>query len=64
MCWVQQIAVASDRLASIKQPLVTLDLDLETGNSSRLVSVEMNKDELKKLIASLDAANKVGYSVL
>jgi len=53
--------MASDKLASIKLPLVTMDLDLQTGDSSRLVSVEMNKEELKSLISSLDAANKVRH---
>jgi len=56
--WKVKLAIAGDKLASIQQPLVTVDLDIHSNDSRRITSVEMNKDELKKLITSLDAANK------
>jgi hypothetical protein len=54
---------SSDKLASINEPLVNLDLDLEDGSgSSRQVAVELNPEELKKLIASLEGCSKVRNS--
>jgi len=56
--WKVKLAIAGDNLASIQQPLITLDLAVQTNDSRKISSVEMNKEELKKLITSLDAANK------
>ena len=39
---------------------VSVDFDIRTTKGSNSVSVEMNKEELKKMILSLEAANKVG----
>ena len=55
--------MSSDKLATLQQPLVTLDLDLGTPDSQghHSVSVEMNSEELKMMITSLEAANKVFF---
>ncbi|XP_077984363.1 COMM domain-containing protein 8-like [Glandiceps talaboti] len=56
--WKLKLAMASDKLASVHEPLVTLDLDLQEEQGKKSVSVEMNEEELKKMIMSLEAANK------
>ena len=44
----------------MSQPVVTIDFEVETfGEQAKLMPLEMNKDELKKMISSLEAANKV-----
>jgi len=57
--WKVKLAIASDKLAALEQPLVAVDLDLQSPDTGHMVSIEMNKDELKKFISSLEAANKV-----
>lgn len=56
--WKIQLALASDKVATIYQPLVTLDLDIDECGSNRSTSIEMNPDEMKKLVAALDGANR------
>ena len=51
--------MSSDKLSSIQEPLVNLDLGLGAGKHAQNVSLELNKDDLKKLITSLELANKV-----
>ena len=51
--------MSSDKLANIKEPLLNVDLSLETEDGIKNVSLEMNKSELKSFIDSLEAANKV-----
>ena len=51
--------MSSDKLSSIHEPLMCLDLDIGDQQSGSKVSVEMNKTDLHKLITSLEAANKV-----
>ena len=53
------MTMSSDKLATIRQPTVTLDFDVDESGLERHVSVEMTNDELKSLISSLEAANKV-----
>lgn len=53
------MTIASDKLASIREPTLTLDLDVDESGQERHVSVELTNDELKNLISSLEAANKV-----
>ena len=57
--WVQ-LALASDKHASLNEMLVNLDLDID-GNSGRTesVSVELNHHKLQELLASLEQCNKV-----
>ena len=54
-----QLAVSSDKISSVQDPLVDVTLDLVEGEDNKTLSVEMNSDELKQLIQSLEAANKV-----
>lgn len=56
--------MSSDKLSSVHEPLMCLDLDIERQNSSHKVSVEMNKEDLQKMINSLEAANKVSATFL
>lgn len=53
------MTMSSDKLASIKEPTVTLDFDLVESGKDKNVSVELTKEELNSLISSLEAANKV-----
>lgn len=56
--------MASDKLASIREPTLTLDFDVEESGQDRHISVELTNEELKNLISSLEAANKVSYVYL
>lgn len=51
--------MSSDKLASIKEPVVAVDFDIVESGKDRNVSVELTKEELNSLISSLEAANKV-----
>ena len=51
--------MSSDKLSSIHETLMCLDLNIGDQQSGSKVSVEMNKSDLQKLITSLEAANKV-----
>lgn len=50
----------SDKVADLNEPVMNLDLQLDSSKS-KLVTLELKKDDLKNLITSLEAANKVGY---
>ena len=56
-----QLVVSSDKLASVQEPLLAVDLDIVGAGEDEgtFTSVEMNKADLQKMIASLEAANKV-----
>lgn len=54
-----QLVLSSDKLGSVQQPLLSLDLDIAEDGERRLESVELSKEELAKLITSLEAANRV-----
>ena len=51
--------MASDKLGAIQKPVLNLDLDISENGKRRMESIEMNKEELERLISSLEAANKV-----
>lgn len=55
-----QMTMSSDKLATIRQPTVTVNFDVDESGQDRHISVELTNDELKHLISSLEAANKVG----
>lgn len=55
--------MASDRLASIREPTLTLDFNIDEHGQEKHISVELTNDELKNLISSLESANKVSCSV-
>jgi hypothetical protein len=54
-----QLVMATDKLANMREPVLSLDLDIKEKTGMKQVSVELSKDELKELITSLEAANKV-----
>ena len=56
-----QLVVSSDKLASVQEPLLSVDLDIDAAgeDETKFASVEMNKADLQKMITSLEAANKV-----
>lgn len=56
--WRVKLVMSSDKLATIQQPLVTVDFDVKTQSGNQAVVVEMDKNELRKFIASLEAANR------
>lgn len=58
------MTMSSDKLASIKEPVVALDFDVVESGKDRTVSVELKKEELDSLISSLEAANKVNIQHL
>ena len=58
------MTMASDKLASIREPTLTLDFDVDESGQDRHISVELTNEELKNLISSLEAANKVSYMYL
>ena len=60
----RQMTMSSDKLASIKEPVVALDFDVVESGKDRTVSVELKKEELDSLISSLEAANKVNIQHL
>ena len=51
--------MASSKLGSIQQPVVSLNLVVADNEQRRTESLELSKEELTHLITSLDAANKV-----
>ena len=58
------MTMASDKLASIREPTLTLDFDVDESGRDRHVSVELTNEELKNLISSLEAANKASYFLI
>ncbi|KAJ8298447.1 hypothetical protein KUTeg_024978, partial [Tegillarca granosa] len=57
-CGISQ-AVLSDFDWQVKEPILSLDLDVQNNQSKQTHSIELNQQELKKLITSLEGANKV-----
>ena len=59
MVYCLQLVVSSDCLSSVWQPVTQLDLSLSERGNKKLVQVELDQTELKKLITSLEAADRV-----
>ena len=57
--WQLKLALSSDKIASLQMPLLNLYLDVKENGEVKPYSVEMSKEELKNLINSWEAANKV-----
>ena len=51
--------MCSDKLGYIRQPVLSLQLDLSRDGQHERAAFEMSKEELLKMISSLEAANKV-----
>ncbi|KJE90807.1 hypothetical protein CAOG_02053 [Capsaspora owczarzaki ATCC 30864] len=57
--WKASIVMSSDKLASIRQPVLVLNLRLRNPDGTlREVVFETSKEGLQSLLTSLDAANK------
>jgi len=54
-----QLVVSSDLLSSVWQPLTQLDLSLSECGDKKHVQLELDQSELKKLVTSLEAADRV-----
>ena len=55
-----QLAWSSSKISSIKEPIMMLNLTIsDPQNNRKDVILELTLPELDKLIASLEAANKV-----
>ncbi|XP_041908906.1 COMM domain-containing protein 8 [Corvus kubaryi] len=57
--WQLKLALSSDKISMLQMPLLNLDLDVRENGEIKLISIEMNKEELQNLINALEAANKV-----
>ena len=51
--------MSSDKISSVQEPVVSVDISVTGSSGKQLVSVELSREELKNLINSLEAANKV-----
>ena len=58
------MAMSSDKLATLEQGLLSVDLDVQHGDEHKVTSVELDKEDLYKLITSLESANKVHVSTV
>lgn len=54
--------MSSDKISTVQEPVLSLDMEVQTTDGHKNVSVELNKSQLDNLISSLDAANKVRLS--
>ncbi|XP_040852774.1 COMM domain-containing protein 8-like, partial [Ochotona curzoniae] len=54
-----QLALSSDKIATLQMPLLNLHLDVKENGEVKPYTIEMSKEELQNLITSLEAANKV-----
>lgn len=57
--WNTKVVLSNDRLSSIWQPLTQLDLSLSENGNKKLAQVELDETELKKLVTSLEAADRI-----
>lgn len=54
-----QLTMSNDRMANVWQPLLNIEFDLETQGERRFVQLELDRDELNKLITALESADRV-----
>ena len=54
--------MSSDKLSSIREPVAAVDFHIKQGEEEKQVSLELTKEQLKNVVSSLEAANKVGIS--
>ena len=53
------MVLSSDKHANIREPIVVVEFQLQTDNGLKTESLEMNKEELKNFLDSLENSNKV-----
>lgn len=56
--------MSSDKLGAIQKPVLNLDLNILENGQKRMESIELNQQELERVISSLEAANKVSAPIL
>ncbi|XP_064638067.1 COMM domain-containing protein 8-like [Lineus longissimus] len=56
--WQVNLVMSSDKLSSIQEPILNLDLDIQRDSDTKITSVELDKQDLVKMISTLEAANK------
>ncbi|XP_033231432.1 COMM domain-containing protein 8-like [Belonocnema kinseyi] len=54
--WRLKLVMGSSKMASLREPLLQLDLMVEEKENERLLGMELNKDELDMVINSLESA--------
>ena len=54
--------MSSDKISTVQEPVLSLDMDVQSAGGRKTVAVELTKPQLDQLITSLDAANKVKLS--
>lgn len=52
--WRLKLVMGTSKMASLREPLVQLDLIAEDKQGRRIIGVEMNKDELETLITTME----------
>ncbi|XP_043480206.1 COMM domain-containing protein 8-like [Leptopilina heterotoma] len=56
--WRLKLIMGSSKMASLREPLLQLDLIVEEKDNERLLSIELNKDELDIMIHALESEVK------
>ncbi|XP_045204041.2 COMM domain-containing protein 8-like [Mercenaria mercenaria] len=56
--WKLKLVMSSDKISSVQEPDLALDMEVQTTEGRKTVSVELNKQQLSNLINSLEGANK------
>ena len=54
--------MCSDKVGHIREPVLSLELDLSKSGQTEKAAFELSKQELRKMISSLEAANKVSIN--
>lgn len=57
--WQVKLSLSSDKISSVQEPITSLDLDVQSQEGQQIHSLELSREDLKKLISSLEGANKV-----
>lgn len=53
--WRLKLVMGSSKLASLREPLLQLDLVVENKESTRILGLELNKDELDMFINAMES---------
>ncbi|XP_060592235.1 COMM domain-containing protein 8-like [Ruditapes philippinarum] len=56
--WKLKLVMSSDKISSVQEPVLALDMEVQTTDGRKTVSVELNKEQLSNMINSLEGANK------
>lgn len=58
-----KMVMSSDKHANIREPIVVVEFQMQTDNGMKMESLEMNKEELKDFLDSLENTNKVSFGI-